>query len=149
MERLDPVLDAAEMSLLVRRAEVAKARGQSDKARAAIERALQLMPDEPKARRLHQELMHAAGASRALVDFLEREAARGDMEDPRGSLLAALEVARASKEERRSLRIARRLERFLQDETVTRRLVPFYAEVGDGEALLRIAEGDRFDRGAR
>jgi tetratricopeptide (TPR) repeat protein len=142
VDRLDPVLDAAEIaSLLVRRAEIAKVQGQSDKARASIERALQLMPDEPKARRLHEELMHAAGASRALVDFLEREAARGDVEDPRGSLLAALEVARAGKEQRRSLRIARRLERYLTDETVTRRLVPFYAEVGDGEALLRLLQG--------
>jgi tetratricopeptide (TPR) repeat protein len=141
LERLDPVLDASEKAtLLVRRAEIAKLRGHSDRARASVERALQLMPDEPRARRLHQELMQAAGASRALVDFLEREASRTDVEDPRGSLLAALEVARASKEQRRSLRIARRLERFTSDETVLRRLIAFYSEAGDGAALLRIAE---------
>ncbi len=140
VERLDPVVDAAEIgSLLLRRAEIARLRGHSDRARGAIERALQLTPDEPKARRLHQELMRAAGASRALVDFLERESSRSDVEDPRGSLLAALEVAKQSREQRRSLRIARRLERFISDETVRRRLIAFYAAMGDGEALLRIA----------
>ncbi len=141
VERLDPVLDAPEIaSLLVRRAEIAKRRGHSDRARAAIERALQLMPDEPRARRFHQELMQAAGASRALVDFLEREASRSDVEDPRGSLLAALEVSRTSGEQRRSLRIARRLERFTADEAVRRKLIAFYADAGDGAALLRVAE---------
>lgn len=142
VDRLDPVLDAAEMaSLLVRRAEIAKEKGQADLAAQRLERALVLRPEDAAARRLHRELMEASGASRALVDFLEREALRSEAADARASLLAALSVATAGAEERRSIRIAEKLERFLEDAEVADRLIQFYAGIGEGDALLRLAEG--------
>jgi tetratricopeptide (TPR) repeat protein len=139
--RLDPLLDAREMAeLLVRRAEIANAKGQADLARRRLERALAISPEDVRALELHRELMEASGASRALVDFLEREALRPDAPDPRGNLLSALSVAIADGEERRSVRIAERLERYLDNREVAGRLIRFYRDIGAGDGLLRVAD---------